>query len=145
MAAAPVLSAEMGGDETDDTAGPVARSRPESPKGGSQCPAHANGVRISITCCSCAAVTMESQATVGTECPRTRKSPGSSTAEVAEVEPLELVPKAKPKAKKGHNLRHQLMVLNEFLSGIRFILRKLSCASTGWRVRGEATETSNNK
>ena len=99
MAAAPVLSEEMGGDETDDTAGPVARSRPESPKGGSQCPAHANGLRISITCCSCAAATMESQAPVGTECPRTRKSPGSSTAEVAEVQPLQLEPKAKPKAK----------------------------------------------
>jgi hypothetical protein len=99
MAAAPVMSAEMGGDETDDTAGPVARSRPESPKGGSQCPAHANGLRISITRCSCAAVTMESQAPVGTECPRTRKSPGSSTAEVAEVQPLQLEPKAKPKAK----------------------------------------------
>ena len=99
MAAAPVLSAEMGGDETDDTAGPVARSRPESPKGGSQCPAHANGLRISITCCSCAAAMMVSQAPVGTECPRTRKSPGSSTAEVAEVQPLQLEPKAKPKAK----------------------------------------------
>ena len=99
MAAAPVLSAEVGEDETHDTAGQVARSRPDLQRGGSQCPAHANVVRISITCCSCAAATMERQAPVETECPRTCKSPGSSTAEVAEEQPLQLEPKAKPKAK----------------------------------------------
>ena len=93
------MSAEVGGDETDDTAGPVARSRPDSQRGGSQCPAHANGLRITITCCTCAAATMESQAPVATECPSTRTSPSSSTAAVAEVQPLQFEPKAKPKAK----------------------------------------------